>query len=127
VKSRRDNWNYLRAGLSDLENFFILPKATENSNPSWFGFAITIKSNSKLTRNDIIEKLDQHNIGCRLLFGGNLINQPAFIDTPMRIVGDLKNSNFIMNNTFWLGVWPGLTKQMLDYMIEVLHDICKDK
>jgi CDP-6-deoxy-D-xylo-4-hexulose-3-dehydrase len=126
VNRRRDNWNYLRSGLLDLADFFILPKATKDSNPSWFGFALTVKPNGKFTRKYVIEKLDQHKIGSRLLFGGNLIKQPAFIDTPMRIIGDLNNTDTVMNNTFWIGVWPGLTNQMLDYVIEILHNICKD-
>ena len=127
VNRRRDNWNYLRSGISDLDDFFILPKATEDSKPSWFGFALTVKPRNEFTRNYVIEKLEQHKIGLRLLFGGNLVNQPAFIGTPMRIVGDLNNTNNIMNNTLWIGVWPGLSKQMLDYIIEVFHNICKDK
>jgi CDP-6-deoxy-D-xylo-4-hexulose-3-dehydrase len=127
VNRRRDNWDYIRFGISDLDDFFILPKATEDSKPSWFGFALTVKPRNEFTRNYVIEKLEQHKIGSRLLFGGNLINQPAFIGTPMRIIGDLKNTNTIMNNTFWIGVWPGLSKQMLDYIIEIFHNICKDK
>ena len=123
VEKRRENWNYLYHGLSDLQEFLMLPTATENSNPSWFGFAITVLPESKKNRNEIVKELDIRKIGTRLLFGGNLLRQPAFAGTPRRVIGDLKNSDLVMNQTFWIGVWPGLDKQMLDYMIESLHEI----
>ena len=104
-------------------SFFVLPKATENSDPSWFGFALTVKPNSPKTRNQIVQELNEKKIGTRLLFGGNLLRQPAFIGTPRRVIGDLVNTDRIMNDTFWIGVWPGLTIPMLDYMIENLKDI----
>jgi CDP-6-deoxy-D-xylo-4-hexulose-3-dehydrase len=123
VAIRRRNWNYLYKNLSELEEFFILPKPTENSKPSWFGFAITVKDNSPVSRNDLVKKLNEKNIGTRLLFGGNLLRQPAFLDTPRRVLGDLKNSDIVMNQTFWIGVWPGLTEQMLDYVVETFYEI----
>lgn len=123
VDSRRRNWNYLYKNLSELEEFFILPKPTESSDPSWFGFAITVKDNSPISRNDLVKKLNEKKIGTRLLFGGNLLRQPAFIGTPRRVVGDLKNSDFVMNQTFWIGVWPGLTERMLDYVIEIFYEM----
>ena len=123
VDSRRRNWNYLYKNLSELEEFFILPKPTENSDPSWFGFAITVKDNSPISRNDLVKKLNEKKIGTRLLFGGNLLRQPAFIGTPRRVVGDLKNSDIVMNQTFWIGVWPGLTERMLDYVIEIFYEM----
>lgn len=125
VKSRVENWNYLRNALSDLQEFLILPEATVNSEPSWFGFAITVKSESPVTRNDLVKFLNSRSIGTRLLFGGNLLKQPAFKDTPRRVLGDLGNTDLIMNNTFWLGVWPGITRKMLDYMIDSVHEILK--
>ena len=106
-----------------LEEFFVLPKATENSDPSWFGFALTVKPNSPKTRNQVVQELNEKKIGTRLLFGGNLLRQPAFIGTPRRVIGDLVNTNRIMNDTFWIGVWPGLTNSMLDYMVENLKKI----
>jgi len=118
VEARRNNWNYLRTGLKDLEEFFILPTKTEKSDPSWFGFAITIKSSSPKSRNEIVKALDEKNIGTRLLFGGNLLRQPAFIGTPRRVVGELINTDVVMHDTFWVGVWPGLTREMLDYVID---------
>jgi CDP-6-deoxy-D-xylo-4-hexulose-3-dehydrase len=101
----------------------VLPKATENSEPSWFGFALTVKMNSPKTRNEIVRELNEKKIGTRLLFGGNLLRQPAFIGTPRRVIGDLKNTDRVMNDTFWIGVWPGLSIEMLDYMIEQIHQI----
>jgi CDP-6-deoxy-D-xylo-4-hexulose-3-dehydrase len=123
VEARKNNWKYLSEGLSDLEEFLILPKAQEFSDPSWFGFAMTVKDESPITRNQIVEALNERKIGTRLLFGGNLLRQPAFLRTPRRIVSDLKNTDIIMNKTFWIGVWPGLTTPMLDYMIESIHQL----
>jgi CDP-6-deoxy-D-xylo-4-hexulose-3-dehydrase len=123
VELRRRNWAYLLDGLKGLEEFFVLPKATEHSNPSWFGFALTVKSGCPKTRNEIVQVLNEKKIGTRLLFGGNLLRQPAFIGTPRRVIGDLVNTDRVMNDTFWIGVWPGLSTEMLDYMIEQLHEI----
>ena len=123
VAKRKHNWNYLYKNLKNLEEFLILPKPTEHSDPSWFGFAITVKDNSPLSRNDLVIKLNESKIGTRLLFGGNLLRQPAFMGTPRRVVGNLKNSDIVMNQTFWVGVWPGLTEQMLNYVIETFESI----
>ena len=123
IDIRRRNWAYLYDGLKDLQEFFELPEATKNSDPSWFGFAITVKENGPISRNSLVEKLNEKNIGTRLLFGGNLLRQPAFKGTPRRVVGELKNTDLVMTNTFWIGVWPGLSIEMLDYVIEQLHEI----
>jgi CDP-6-deoxy-D-xylo-4-hexulose-3-dehydrase len=123
VEKRKHNWKYLHRELSCLEEFLILPKPTEQSDPSWFGFAITVKKNSPISRNDLVKLLNEKKIGTRLLFGGNLLRQPAFIGTPRRVVGDLKNSDIVMNNTFWIGVWPGLTEQMLNYVVEIFQSL----
>lgn len=122
VSLRRRNWAYLSNGLKDLEDFLVLPKASENSDPSWFGFALTVKQNSPKTRNQIVQELNDKKIGTRLLFGGNLLRQPAFIGTARRVIGDLENTDRIMNDAFWIGVWPGLSLEMLDYVIEVIHE-----
>jgi CDP-6-deoxy-D-xylo-4-hexulose-3-dehydrase len=122
---RRRNWEYLREGLKDLEDYLLLPQPTPESEPSWFGFAITLRKNSPATRDKIVIALNEKKIATRLLFGGNLTRQPAFLDTPMRIVGNLNNSDFVMNNTFWIGVWPGLTEKMLDYVIDTMHHVVK--
>jgi CDP-6-deoxy-D-xylo-4-hexulose-3-dehydrase len=121
IELRRRNWAYLQHGLEDLQEFLELPEAAENSDPSWFGYALTVKENGPISRNKLVEKLNERNIGTRLLFGGNLLRQPAFKGTPRRVVGELTNTDFVMTNTFWIGVWPGLTIQMLDYMIDQLH------
>jgi len=127
VEKRRQNWNYLYKNLKDLEEFLILPKPTEHSDPSWFGFALTVKDNSPISRNDLVIKLNESKIGTRLLFGGNLLRQPAFIGTPRRVIGNLKNSDIVMNQTFWVGVWPGLTEEMLHYVVENIHSFFKIK
>jgi len=123
VELRRRNWNYLKAGLADLADLLLLPEMTQKSNPSWFGFALTVKSDGPKTRNQIVQELNEAKIATRLLFGGNLLRQPAFSGTPRRVVGDLKSTDLVMNDTFWIGVWPGLTLPMLDYVIEKLHRI----
>ena len=123
IEIRRRNWKYLRDGLAGLEEYLMLPRSTEHSDPSWFGFALTVTRNSPLTRNQIVQKLNESKIGTRLLFGGNLLRQPAFAGTPRRVIGDLANTDIVMNDTFWIGVWPGLTIPMLDYMIESIHKL----
>jgi hypothetical protein len=121
--AQTNNWSYLNSKLNELGEFLILPKSTKQSNPSWFGFALTVKENSPISRNDLVKKLNEKKIGTRLLFGGNLLRQPAFKDTPRRVLGDLRNSDIVMNNTFWIGVWPGLNQKMLDYVVEVFYDL----
>ena len=123
VEKRRHNWAYLLQGLTQLEDFLLMPTKTKNSDPSWFGFAITVKSQSPKSRNEIVQELNDAKIATRLLFGGNLLRQPAFAGTPRRVVGDLKNTDIVMNDTFWIGVWPGITEPMMDYMIENLARI----
>jgi CDP-6-deoxy-D-xylo-4-hexulose-3-dehydrase len=123
IELRRRNWKYLKSGLKGLDGFLALPEMAENSDPSWFGFALTVKSGGPKTRNQIVQELNEAKIATRLLFGGNLLRQPAFIGTPRRVVGDLANTDIVMNDTFWIGVWPGLTLPMLDYVIESLHTI----
>lgn len=123
IEIRRRNWKYLRTNLKSLEHLLILPEAVTNSNPSWFGFALTVQNHSPKSRNEIVQELNNAKIATRLLFGGNLLRQPAFIGAPGRVVGELRNTDIIMNQTFWVGVWPGLSLQMLDYVIETLHKI----
>lgn len=123
IELRRRNWKYLRDGLKGLEEFLDLPEVAKNSDPSWFGFALTVKSGGPKTRNQIVQELNEGKIATRLLFGGNLLRQPAFAQTPRRIIGELTNTDVVMNDTFWVGVWPGLTLPMLDYIIENLHKI----
>jgi CDP-6-deoxy-D-xylo-4-hexulose-3-dehydrase len=125
VAARKMNFLKLKTALSDIEDF-VLPEATAKSDPSWFGFPITIKSESSLNRTKLLRYLDDKKIGTRLLFGGNLLKQPAYKNVEHRVVGTLKNTNLIMTNTFWLGVYPGLTSQMLDYVSDVIHDFVRN-
>jgi len=123
IQLRRRNWAYLKSGLKGLEGVFVLPEASPNSDPSWFGFALTARVGGPKTRNQIVQELNDAKIATRLLFGGNLLRQPAFAGTPRRVIGDLTNTDIVMNDTFWIGVWPGLTIPMLDYMIQELYRI----
>ncbi len=122
TRVRKSNYHHLREGLSGLEDKMILPEATRGSDPSWFGFPITLKAGCGVGRKELLQKLDQKKIGTRLLFGGNLLRQPYFKNLPHRTVGRLTNTDIIMNDTFWIGVFPGLTKEMLDYMIANLKE-----
>ena len=123
VEIRRRNWKYLNDNLVELENQIILPRALEESDPSWFGFAITVRKNAGKTRNEIVKELNERKIATRLLFGGNLLRQPAFANTPRRVVGELTNTDIVMNDTFWIGVWPGLSIEMLEYVVKNLKEI----
>jgi CDP-6-deoxy-D-xylo-4-hexulose-3-dehydrase len=127
TEARKSNWKYLFRELSELSDLLILPNASADSDPSWFGFAITVKSSSKKTRNEIVRELNSRKIGTRLLFGGNLLRQPAFLGKPMRIVGNLDNTDLVAENTFWIGVWPGLSHSMLEYVVTSLKEILKNK
>lgn len=123
IEIRRRNWKYLNDNLTQLEDQIILPRALEGSNPSWFGFAITVRKNAGKSRNEIVKELNERKIATRLLFGGNLLRQPAFVNTPRRVVGKLTNTDIVMNDTFWIGVWPGLSIEMLEYVVKNLKEI----
>jgi CDP-6-deoxy-D-xylo-4-hexulose-3-dehydrase len=127
IEARKQNWKFLKENLKPLENFLRLPEAQENSEPSWFGFAITVLPESPLTRDRIVSLLNERKIGTRLLFGGNLLRQPGFMNTPRRVVGELTNTDVVMKDTFWIGVWPGLSEQMLDFMVMSLFEILDTK
>lgn len=120
IKKRQHNWARLREGLAPIAGKIILPEAAENSEPSWFGFLITLRPNIGVKRNDVVKYLEQRNIQTRLLFSGNLIRHPCFDQirgtAAYRVVGSLQISDYIMNNTFWVGVYPGMTDEMIDYM-----------
>jgi CDP-6-deoxy-D-xylo-4-hexulose-3-dehydrase len=121
VESRRKNFTQLYEGLCEIPDF-IMPVATENSEPSWFGFPLTIKSSSSLDRTQLLRFLDSRKIGTRLLFAGNILKQPAYMNIKHRVVGDLDNADLIMRNSFWLGVFPGLTTEMIDYVIDSVKE-----
>lgn len=118
IKIRKSNFQYLTKKLQSCIEFLILPEATDGSDPSWFGYPITISESAAVNRVDLLEYLDQSKIGTRLLFAGNLLKQPYMRGKNYRVIGDLKNTNLIMNNTFWIGLYPGLTEEMLDYVVE---------
>jgi len=121
VEKRRENFNYLYKGLEKTEGL-LLPRATENSDPSWFGFPITLDPNHPVDREDLLRHLDSLKIGTRLMFAGNITRQPAYSGVDFRIVGDLINSDIVMRRSFWIGVYPGLTKKMLSFVVEVIKD-----
>ena len=121
VQARKDNFAYLRNRLSSCEDFLILPEATPNSDPSWFGFLMTIRPESDVRRVDLINYLDQNKIGTRLLFAGNLTRQPYMLGRNFRISGDLTNTDLVMNNSFWVGVYPGLTDEMLSFIADKIE------
>ena len=125
VEARRKNWRYLREGLEDLENYFCLPEHYLQANPSWFGFVLTVRPDAKFTRNDFARHLEKHMIGTRNIFGGNMTRQPAYIGKTWRKSGDLPKSDIVMNNSLWIACHPALTTEMMDYMIEVIHEFVK--
>lgn len=126
VEARRENFNYLYDGLKGIEGL-LLPKATENSNPSWFGFPITLDPKHPVNRESLLRFLDEMKIGTRLMFAGNITKQPAYTNTDFRIVGDLRNSDIVMERSFWIGVYPGLTKPMLEFVIECITNFMNGK
>lgn len=120
IEKRRENWQRLYAGLKEFEDFLILPQTTENSEPSWFGFVVSVRANCGFSKNDLVNYLESNKIGTRVLFAGNIIKQPAFTEQNIeyRVYRKLKNTDFVMENIFWIGVWPGLDTACIDYMIE---------
>ena len=122
IEIRRANFAYMHENLQDLQEYLILPEATPNSEPSWFGFPIAVRAEAPFTRNQLTQFLDSRKIATRLLFGGNLVRQPAYRNVQFRVASSLENADFIMDQVFWLGVYPGLTRPMLDFVIETLHD-----
>ena len=127
IEARNKNWARLKKGLKPLEEFLILPKATKNSKPSWFGFAITVRDGAPFTRFELVQHIESRRIGTRQLFGGNLLKQPAYSGLPIRVVGDLKNADVITNSTFWIGVYPGLSAEMIDFMIGTITEFVQSK
>jgi CDP-4-dehydro-6-deoxyglucose reductase, E1 len=121
IRARKDNFTFLKERLRDCKEFVNLPEPTEHSDPSWFGFPITLKENCPVTRLDLITYLDQNKIGTRLLFAGNLARQPYMIDTNYRISGELTNTDNVMNNTFWIGLHPALTREMLEFSAQKIE------
>jgi len=124
IADRRRNFDLLKSGLKSLEEFFILPEPTPNSDPSWFGFVLTLRDGAPFERDAIVRHLNERGIGTRLLFGGNLVRQPYMIGRNFRVHGSLTNSDTIMNRTFWIGVYPGLGDEHIGYVLQVIRDFC---
>lgn len=126
IETRKKNWKYLHDGLEELTDTLILPDPEENSDPSWFGFLISVKDGASVSRDDITHFLEARNIQTRLLFSGNITKHPCFDDIrgtdAYRVVGNLTNTDYIMENSFWIGVYPGMTDEMLDYMIKSIKE-----
>lgn len=122
IEKRRRNFEYLHNRLQPLTDYLKLPEATPNSNPSWFGFPITLADNAGVNRLDLLRYLDDKKIGSRLLFAGNLTKQPYFKDVEYRVVGTLTNTDITMNNTFWLGIFPALKKEHFEFVAEKLEE-----
>jgi CDP-6-deoxy-D-xylo-4-hexulose-3-dehydrase len=122
IQARRSNFQLLRDGLEDLQEHLILPVPTPHSEPSWFGFPLALREESPVTRDHILRFMNERKIATRLLFGGNLLRQPAYRDVPHRQIGDLKRADFVMNQVFWVGVYPGLTDASIAFMVESFHD-----
>jgi CDP-6-deoxy-D-xylo-4-hexulose-3-dehydrase len=123
IEARQRNFALLREGLRDLEEFFVLPEATAGAEPSWFGFPIAVRAGAPFTRHGAIHELEKRKIATRLLFGGNLVRQPAYQNVAYRIAGPLTNTDFVMDRVFWVGVYPGITPAMLEYVLESFHAI----
>jgi len=126
IEKRQNNYSYLRGQLKQFEDYLILPEATKNSKPSWFGFPITVKEDAPFSRNALVAKLESNKIATRLLFGGNLLRQPAYQNINYRIVGDIRNADVVMNQTLWIGVYPGLGEQQFDFISETISKFIKE-
>jgi CDP-6-deoxy-D-xylo-4-hexulose-3-dehydrase len=127
VRRRLENFKRLRKGLKRYEEFLILPKATPKSEPSWFGFPITVRPGAPFSRFELVQHIESRRIGTRQLFGGNLLRQPAYMKLPHRVVGTLKNADIITDCTFWIGVYPGLTGEMIQFIIDSIAEFIDSK
>jgi CDP-6-deoxy-D-xylo-4-hexulose-3-dehydrase len=125
IAKRQENFNFLKKQLADLQEFLVLPQPAPNSEPSWFGFPILVKEDAPFSRNDLVKHLEEKRIGTRLLFGGNLVRQPIYQGLNYRVIGDLANTDQVMAGVFWIGVFPGLTEEMLTYTCNVIREFCQ--
>lgn len=122
IQARKDNFNKIYDKLKIYDDYLIMPKSTEKSEPSWFGFPISVKENNKFTRNELTMFLEKNNIMTRLLFAGNITKQPAYLDVESRIIGDLANTDYVMNNTFFIGVYPGIDDRQIEYITRIFDE-----
>ena len=125
IKKRKENFNFLYKNLKDLEDFLILPEPEKNSEPSWFGFPLTLKKKNRYNRNDLVKHLNDYKIGTRLLFSGNLTKQPFMKNINFKVHGNLENTDLVMENTFWIGLYPGLSKEHLEYSVLKINNFFK--
>jgi CDP-4-dehydro-6-deoxyglucose reductase, E1 len=121
IDARRENWRRLREALATFEEYLILPEATPNSNPSWFGFKLIVRGDAPFSRGELVEYLEEHGIATRQVFAGNLLRQPAYAEIPHRVVGELTNTDIVMEHAFWVGLYPGLSPEMIDRTIAVVE------
>jgi CDP-6-deoxy-D-xylo-4-hexulose-3-dehydrase len=126
IAARKRNWSRLRMGLAPFADRLALPVATPRSDPSWFGFLVSVLPGHGFGRADLVRYLEQRRIGTRLLFGGNLLKQPAYAGIEHRVVGPLENTEHAMENSFWIGVYPGVSDQMVDYVVNVFEDFFRE-
>jgi CDP-6-deoxy-D-xylo-4-hexulose-3-dehydrase len=126
IERRKENFRHLSEALKPLDEYLMLPQATPGADPSWFGFLIGVREAAPFTRDELIRALEANKIGTRLLFGGNLLRQPAYQDSEHRVVGTLPNTDFVMNSVFWIGVFPGLTGEMLDFVVRTILDFAEN-
>ena len=127
VEKRRENFEFYMKELGDYGGAFVLPQKHPKAEPSPFGFPLTVRKEAGFTKNEIVEYLEEKKIETRMLFGGNLTKQPAYINRKFEKIGDLENADMIMNDTFWIGVYPGLTQEMLRYVADSFHSFLKQK
>ena len=125
IAARKRNWQQLCQGLEPLADYLVLPQPTPNSDPSWFGFLLMVRPDAPFTRNALVRYLEARKIGTRLLFGGNLTRQPAYQGVAYRVVGALSHTDMVMNQAFWVGVYPGLSAEMIAYVVESIHEFCR--
>lgn len=125
VSKRRENHKKLYEMMKPLEEYFILPEKTPNSDPSWFGFMLTVRDSKRVNRNELVRYLEENKIGTRLFFGGNMTKQPAYKNINKRVIGSLDNSERAMNDSFWIGVWPGLHNEHLKFIAETIKIFLK--
>jgi len=127
IIARKHNFNFLYNRLKKYKKYFVLPKPEENAEPSWFGFPILVKESAPFTRAEIVKYLEENKVATRMLFGGNLTKQPAYKDVKYKVFKTLENTDLVMNNLFWIGVYPGLTEEKLDYVANIINKFIKDK
>ncbi|MFH1459875.1 MAG: lipopolysaccharide biosynthesis protein RfbH [Candidatus Omnitrophota bacterium] len=125
IQLRKNNFNFFLKHLRKFDNYFVLPKAVQGADPSWFGFPILIKQTAPFSRNDIVGYLEKNKIATRMLFGGNLIKQPAYAGIKMKVVGSLKNTDIVMNNLFWIGVYPGIKQAQRKFIIKKINEFVR--